>query len=261
MLSAIMGGGILALLTSTYLPLRKYSSVPVHVSIDDVELCMKDVASNESSYSSIFHQPFFGELRELHDDFGARFTLYIYAESTDFQIEDVPAKYRNELSANADWLQFGFHAIRPSFSKTETSNLDSFSSAFQRVSQAIERFAGDGSKSSCLRLHYYYATPEERAFLANNGVKMLLTADNPGRESYSLSRHDSSFSDSAMRYLATDMRVENMGPFPFIDLARHDECDTLVLFTHEWALDSKMARLKFRRILHLLTNSNAIFIN
>lgn len=228
---------------------------------------MKDATKNVASYESIFQQPFFHYLQNLHNEYGVRFTLYIYAESEDYSIEKFPVKFRKELQQNSDWLKFGFHSIRPNFSQPTISNSDSFRIAYTRVVENIKRFAGNENMSNCLRLHYFYASKDEIVFLKSNGITTLLAADDPERHSYSLSQkaqeelRSGSYSDSIMRFLATDMRIEKQSISPYNDLYQHSENDTLVIFTHEWALYRRFIKYKFWRTLQILYNSDANFIN
>lgn len=69
-----------------------------------------------------------------------------------------------------------------------------------------------------------------------------------------------SFTDTCCQYLATDHRVEHMLFEPYFNLLNKEENDTLVVFTHEWALANKSNRIKLRRILHILYRSKVKFI-
>lgn len=53
-------------------------SKKVHISFDDVSLCLQDLANNKAIYSSIFDNQFLADLRNLHSQTGACFTLYVY---------------------------------------------------------------------------------------------------------------------------------------------------------------------------------------
>ena len=59
-------------------PLKSTPKTVVNISIDDVELSMKDLFEN-SKYKSVFEQPFFRYLKECHDKYNCTFTLYLYA--------------------------------------------------------------------------------------------------------------------------------------------------------------------------------------
>lgn len=243
-------------------PLTKFNKTPVHLSIDDVEMCLKELSCDSAKYTSVYDQPFFAYLKQMHDSYGAKFTLYVYLESGDWKIDDMPVRYRQELITNSNWLKFGFHSIRPVFSQHEIANIDSFSQAYRRVCDGIERFAGSESLTKILRLHYFFATRAECDYLKNKGVNTLLTADDPNRESYSIvPNHRRSYGFKGINYLATDYRIENGSLSPWYDLYEHAENDTLAIFTHEWALLNRVNRYKLNSAIRILSNSGAQFVN
>lgn len=243
--------------------ISQYEGKTAHISIDDVEISMRNLANQY--YTSIFDEPFFAFLQELHRDYGTRFSLYIYKEAKDYDIARFPYRFKSEFAENADWLKFGFHAIRPHFDESITSQIDSFS-LYNQVDSCISAFAGEQSKTHILRLHYFYATPAERTLISHSGGVILLTADHSDRRSYSLSDmqlnvlRKGSCQDNELHYLATDLRIENM-TIPDYDLRIHNENDTLAVFTHEWALASRLNKAKFIRTLQILKNNNITYIN
>lgn len=171
--------GILVLCITWYTiinpKISQYKGRTVHISIDDVEISMRNLSNQ--NYSSIFDEPLFAFLYELHKDYGLKISLYIYKEAKDYDITSFPVKYKREFANNADWLKLGFHAIRPEFNEEITANLDLFSTAYRLVDSCIYRFAGEASKSRMLRLHYFFATPAERTLISQWGGKpyFLLT--------------------------------------------------------------------------------------
>lgn len=248
-------------------PLSKYKDVPTHISIDDVEVSMRSLEQDSTLYPSIFDEPFFRYLKELHVKYEAKFTLYVYKKASCYDIEQFPSKYKEELNNNAEWLKFGFHSNEPKF-LLESALKDSsqlFEDAFQTVNTSISSFASESSITDILRLHYFYASKDQLDILKMGGVKILLSADDPDRRSYSMSDYEQeclrsgSYCDSDFVYLATDLRIENLS-FPYFDLLQHEENDTLVIFTHEWALADKQNQYKLQRVLQILQRSRARFI-
>lgn len=244
--------------------ISQYQGRTAHISIDDVEISMRNLSNQ--NYGSIFDDPFFAFLQELHDNYGLKVTLYIYKEARDYDITLFPIKYKCEFANNADWLKLGFHAIRPKFNEAITANYDTFSNAYRQVDSCITAFAGESSKSHILRFHYFFATPAERTLISQSGGVILLAADNPDRRSYSLSDDqlnllkNGSYHDNELHYLATDLRIENM-TIPDYELRTHQENDTLVIFTHEWALTSRINRMRLIRTLQILENNKVSYIN
>ena len=157
----------------------------VQISFDDVYLCIKDL-KDTLRYTSVFQQPFLKSLKELHDVYGAVFSLYVYEKADNFVITEVPDKFRNEFIENSEWLKFGYHAIEPRFDKKEQSL--EFERSFLNVKKSILHWAGKSSLAPCLRLHYYFADDNMIAILKKYRVYHLLGADDEGRISYNLNR-------------------------------------------------------------------------
>lgn len=94
----------------------------VHFSFDDTIASLRDLTEKTATYKSVFEQPFFRDLKALHDTYGAVFSCYCFNQimnSTDtsvvdFSLEDVTAAYAEEFTANAHWLKFGFHSLHGS---------------------------------------------------------------------------------------------------------------------------------------------------
>ena len=79
-------------------------------------------AITDNNYSSVFENKFFAELKELHDEFGAVFTLNCFNTYTgdgSYDISNIPDRYAAELAANSDWLKFAFHAENDKTQYTE----------------------------------------------------------------------------------------------------------------------------------------------
>lgn len=210
----------------------------VHISFDDVVMVLKELRDHADEYESIFDCRFFKDLKDLQDSYGAKFTLFIFEETSDFTIVEIPRKFKNEFKANASWLRFGFHAKAPDSSR-DLAPYD-FLSSFCRVRSAIEEFADSSSVSSVLRLDYYYATDSMVTEMNRTGyVTGLLCADDE-RVSYNLTPQENKllqqcfFIQKDVKYFKTDVRYENVWSVDY-SLALLQNRDTLVLFTHEWA--------------------------
>ena len=86
-----------------------------HFSFDDVHYSLEDITTNANTYSSIFDNPFFAALKNLHDNLGMVFSLYVFWNATasdgvtTWHLTDVTNKFANDFAANAKWLKFGLH--------------------------------------------------------------------------------------------------------------------------------------------------------
>lgn len=235
-----------------------------HISIDDVSKCFINLCKDSIKYESIFDEPFFSYLKELHDDYGCSVTCYCFEQDGDYNISHVPKKFAHEFTANSDWLKFGFHGIKPSSHKPTNVNYSEFAFAFSHFRKEVERFSSYQNLATILRLDYFYATPGEVEFLRENGVSTLLSADDD-RRSYSLPYHKNSqiidknsIQYGGVKYLRTNIRIENID-FPYVNILRNRDRDTLVVFTHEWKLNW-LNRKKFQRTIKILKEQNYKFI-
>lgn len=126
----------------------------VHVSFDDVVSVFKDLKKDSLSYGSVFEHAFLKELKELHNEYGACFSLYVFERDRDFHISEVPVRFREEFRGNADWLKFGFHWIEPTFDPD--IRLKDFAESYRNVNEAIIRWGDTSCLSPVIRLHYFY---------------------------------------------------------------------------------------------------------
>lgn len=235
-----------------------------HISVDDVTICLQNLTKDSLKYNSIFEEPFFSYLKELHDIYGCAITCYVFEKDGTFNIDQMPTKYSDEFKKNSSWLKFGFHGIRGSAHKPSNVNYNSFTASFQRCNKSISLFASEQSKASILRLDYYYATPGEIDFLIGHGINTLLSADDD-RRSYSLPfinnnqlLRNNSICFEGIKYLRTNIRIENID-FPYFNILKNRNRDTLVIFTHEWKLDN-LNKYKLKRTIKILKEQNYKFI-
>lgn len=240
-----------------YLYLSHNLSQPkyVHLSFDDVCVCMRDLSQDSTAYDSLFDQPFFGSLRDLHGAYGCKFSLYLFAEDGEFDLSQVPVRYKGEFEANSDWLKFGYHI---SYNVRHASQLsdDTILKDYDFCHAQVERFASPKSLSNTIRLHNFYANDSIVAAIQKRGIGTLLAADDD-RLSYNLDTvqnktllRDGRLLHNCMQYLQTDIRLES-SRFPAWDaFTTLREKDTLVVFTHEPIYDRTSHKL--RRTVRLL---------
>ncbi len=215
-----------------------------HLSIDDVE-SFKDLHLNADKYDTLFDHPFFGYLHSLHCKYGAKFTLYTYSTIDSFNIKDLSLKYKKDFRNSASWLKIGYHWISKDFNHDIT--VCDFNDSYRNVCEAIYNFADSSNLSTTLRLHYFYA-PDSLVKCLTKCTK-LLCADQKGRLSYNLtpSQADSVYNyqillKDSIYYMRTDFRIVNHTYI--IPHLRNCKNDTIVIFTHEWALFSNKNIIK-----------------
>ncbi|MCH5275271.1 MAG: glycosyltransferase [Lachnospiraceae bacterium] len=219
--------------------IRRPVTKTAHISIDDATLIFQDIYLEE--YESIFNNPIMGRLKELHDQYEIRVTLYVYYRVGGFSLWDMPLDYRSEFEENADWLKIGFHSDTEVFTELQEASLEDFIEAYTQVQDAIEEFAGENSLTGVLRLHYWYATEDMVKYLHTQGVEGLLCCDR-GEPSYDLTEEeteqlyasrDGILEKNEVTYYATDIRLESTENVGTV-LEEHKKDRIIVLFTHAW---------------------------
>ena len=81
----------------------------MHFSFDDGYKCFQNLTNN--SYDSLFDEPFFGWMKEMNDEYGAVFSVYVFND--DFEAFANSANgglYADEFQASKSWLRLGLHS-------------------------------------------------------------------------------------------------------------------------------------------------------
>ncbi|MEG2038048.1 MAG: hypothetical protein RRZ93_08660, partial [Ruthenibacterium sp.] len=143
------------------------------LSLDDNILVLKALAAQRPP--SLFENRYLAMLRGLHRDFGTKIHLNLYSQTAGFCLADMPARYREEWQANADWLRLAFHALQdapPDPYKTAT--YAALAHDCTLVQTEIRRFAGEEALSCSTTLHYCTATKQGCDALYDCGVRNLV---------------------------------------------------------------------------------------
>lgn len=122
----------------------------IHFSFDDTISSLRDLTEKKDSYSSVFQQPFFKVLKELHDTYGAVFSCYCFNQIlnsvdnslVDFSLEDVTDIYAEEFTANSHWLRFGFHSVNGSMNHGSSTTAEVTKEAYNYFITNIVRITG-----------------------------------------------------------------------------------------------------------------------
>lgn len=83
----------------------------------------------------------------MHEKTGLKITLYVYEEYADYNIANIPQRFKKELIDNSDWLQIGFHAHNQDFDKGRDSMSLSMSYNALKTSKI-----GRGKKYDCITI-------------------------------------------------------------------------------------------------------------
>ena len=154
----------------------------IHISFDDVVACITNLSTN--SYSSLFDEPFFGWLEEMHSEYGARFSLYIYDLA---RLAAVPATYKQEFFDARDWLKFGLHAKSSGYNYAAGTYSDAHADWNSLVENVVRITGSHQSLDRIPRLHNFAGNLESVTGMrdGNSGALGFLGADD-SRLSYHL---------------------------------------------------------------------------
>lgn len=153
----------------------------MHFSIDDFIINMKDLTVNSATYASLFDQPMFKWFKEMHDKYGAVFTLNLFYSDGTWNLGSMTNKFKNEFRKNASWLRFGFHAYDSSCDYGDGSITTANALIqYQQVITAITTFASGYNVDRIFRTHNFsgdLATARVWRDATPIGIKGLLSAD------------------------------------------------------------------------------------
>lgn len=150
----------------------------IHFSLDDVCRAFIDIIGG--SYASIWDQPLFGDLKTIHTNTGAVFTLNCFNTFTGtptYSISDLPSNYAAELSGAKSWLKFAFHG------ENDNSNYNTSTgivASYQTFVNAIYGFTNDyDCIDKITRLGYFGGTLANVEAIRDipHGITGLLSAD------------------------------------------------------------------------------------
>lgn len=223
-----------------------------HFSFDDITYCLQDITTNASIYTSIFENPFFALLKEMHDTYGATFSLFCYQAYESWAINMVTDVFANEFMENADWLKFGMH------SSASGGNFDSSTAEYALASwnnfvTEIHRITGTYKTIDlCPRLHGFGGNLLAMSALrdATPGMVGFLGADTTPRNSYYLNESDSlllfnkgKFVDYINRitFYQSLARFDGNNPAVYLptlysEIGKYNKSFNLEMFMHEYSL-------------------------
>lgn len=243
--------------TSSVKPSEKPSSNGkyMHISFDDVYACLKDIT--EKDYNSIFENSFFADLKKLHDDYGAVFTLNCfnaYSKDSSYNISNLPDRYAEEFKTNSDWLKFAFHAENDKATYGTTSATSSgvlatseqSAASYNKFISAIMKATGNNADSidTVTRLGFFSGNNDNVSAMQNceHGITGLLTADDTRLSyyfdnelnDYIIANNDYYDTDKNLRLIRTQTRLESVkDTSSTLDGLMNYSGNVLEIFTHE----------------------------
>lgn len=226
-----------------------------HLSFDDVSDIFIDLTKHEDEYNSIFDNDTLAWMKEIHETYGVVISCYVFYQSDDFSLDGCTTKFSAEFEENMDWLRFGFHSVDANtvYGIEENSTIVE---DYHRTVKCLKDICG--GSTNVIRLHSYQGTQNEVVELMADEIEpvtALLSADDK-RQSYYLDEDSSSYiychdeytdTVTGMRFISTDIRMELVESIDkkineFSSESWNNQLDYLVVFTHEWALDSEIKK-------------------
>ena len=224
------------------------SNKTVHFSIDDFYRALGDITINAATYTSIFDNTTFATLKTLHDTYGAIIICncynYGYNGSNEYKIENVTTKFKQEFAQN-DWLKFSYHQ---NYDETYDSSTQANTvlEYYRKCHDAVLSWANECNWSYTIRLASYTGNDSIISTLANEGVLVVLSADDD-RVSYGLSTTENNYLISNgyyyknnCLYVRTHFRYENAT----FNGDNFTNISNAVVFTHEDYLQSQLANIQ-----------------
>ncbi|MBE7084969.1 MAG: hypothetical protein E7368_02815 [Clostridiales bacterium] len=230
----------------------------IHLSFDDVTTCFSNLSTH--TYPSLFDEPFFAKLQDLHEEDDAVFSLYTYNTT----LAQTPDCYAEEFSANADWLKLGFHSNTQGYSLANESyeNGKTYWNTFVRETTRV--CGSTASIDRIPRLEYFSGSKPALLGMrdATCGALGFLSADD-SRNAYYLGETTLSYlydndtyidEENNLRFLATDIRgdwwfnfsTNNQYKKPTKTTVKEEleyrftlpeyeiPMQSVIIFTHEW---------------------------
>ena len=155
------------------LPWVKNSEKRYRVVIDDNSFFLRDIT--QKGYDSLFDCFYLKMLKDLHDKYGAMFTLNIYyTTGDDWNLSQFPDRYRDEWRANASWLRLAFHAHADKPDRPyQDAPVEKLLADLDQVNEQILRFAGPEAFSHPAVIHWGMTRPEAWKPLYDKGSRVL----------------------------------------------------------------------------------------
>lgn len=240
----------------------------LHISFDDVYLCLQDITTNANNYNSIFDNNFFADLKDLHEKYGCVFTLNTFntRTGTTYDISNTTTKFKAEFNFNSDWLKFSFHAEdNQTYYNNDNNNI---LISYNKFVTSVLKFATYNCIDNFIRLGFFTGNSNNIDLLLQSNYRPhgLFTADDE-RISYYLTQNQQTdinnnlygYDNNKNLYLIkSQTRLENLGDNT-INLTSYNSKYMCEIFTHEQQWNETI-KSKLETILHQAIQLNYQFI-
>ncbi len=144
--------------------------------VDDFILAFQDLHAHRNDYATIFQNPYLQCFKKAHDLYGSKVHINAFYETRDgaFNLSMMTDRYREEFTANADWLTFSFHARNemPDLPYAQSSG-ETIRQDCLLVTKELKRIVGEKAIRNTTTLHWGAATLDGTRALRALGYRAL----------------------------------------------------------------------------------------
>lgn len=144
--------------------------------VDDCIRAFENLHANRDRYRSIFDDPYLAIFHKAHEEYGSCTHINVFYESCDgaFDLSMMTDRYREEFSANADWLTFSFHS-RGEFPDRpyETAKAQTLLAEEELVYDELRRIVGRAAVRTATTIHWGSANFDGVLALRDRGYRLL----------------------------------------------------------------------------------------
>lgn len=144
--------------------------------VDDCIRSFRNLHAHRNVYASLFEDPYLGIFEQAHRLYGSKVQINVFYGTDDgsFDLSMMTDRYREEFSANADWLSFSFHAMREHPDKPyRNTDGETVRRDFRRMMSELRRVVGDAARADMTTLHWGALNVEGARALRAEGCRML----------------------------------------------------------------------------------------
>ncbi len=154
---------------------RRNSRKQYRFSVDDNILFLKDLGMAPERYASLFDHWFLRFWRDMHQEYGTKVHFNIYYQTDDFDLTQMPDKWKDEWQANADWIHLSFHALQDKPDRPyRNAGYSQVAHDFDLVCGHIRRFAGNEVLSATTTIHWAECPREGILALRDRGIENVI---------------------------------------------------------------------------------------
>ena len=137
-----------------------------HCGLDDTIIVLEEINLKVDSLQSIFEVEILALLKGWHEQYGAKFTLYLFYELLDgFNLTQMTDKFADQWRQNSDWLKLSFHAKTRNppvvdYYRYDQADYQTAFDDFCMIKREILRFAGPECWDNYPRTHFWSGNRE-----------------------------------------------------------------------------------------------------